>query len=514
VDSSVTDFLPTFEEESGALLSWDNVFGWEGLVCLLLGLPVTIAAARRPRWVWPMLIMVNIVGIGPRVKGYFILDEIFTGLIILGCLMVIVLRGRLPKASDGDAAEAFEKERQWMFYLWTAYVVWQSVRGMLNQDVRMIRWVVMYVMLAVLSRIVSRRAEFPFPSLRGVALIVLNTTILFYLFYLGQGLYWESVLPKSGLYGELGRFQSQHFFWAGSAFAVFPTLIAMPAALILLNDKSLRTRGLAWSGIILMMIIAFYYDSQTSWIVIGAYVIVSLYRFKIWHALIVGLCFIMLFFTFVEKPTEHLGEFLLHFFTDASALVGGGEADDLAIGSRNLQLKAAIRAATDNPGILLFGAGYYEHRYILGPYVKQLYEESLPSLGYNVVSGSRNDPFAFTVFRTMAFPALLVDTGLLGVTLFAMNFVLAGIGVMKWGGGNRYILVLALFMGFMWLLVSNILDIVLLHLMLMPGGLIYQIGWAGRKAMRGEIGKRQELDGQGAFRGAMTGRVVRAEALQ
>jgi hypothetical protein len=114
----------------------------------------------------------------------------------------------------------------------------------------------------------------------------------------------------------------------------------------------------------------------------------------------------------------------------------------------------------------------------------------------------------------MAFPALLVDTGLLGVTLFAMNFVLAGIGVMKWGGGNRYILVLALFMGFMWLLVSNILDIVLLHLMLMPGGLIYQIGWAGRKAMRGEIGKRQELDGQGAFRGAMTGRVVRAEALQ
>jgi len=510
-------YLPTFEEieSGGVLLSWGDVFGWVGLVFLLVVLPLVLAAALRRRWVWPMLIIVNIIGIGPLVKGYAILDEVFTYMIVIGCLMLLTLQNRQGQEVDRDRVDALEEKRRWVFELWTGYVVLQSVLGILvNNDPRLVRWVLMYAMFAVLSRIVSRRSDFPFPSLRGAALIVLSTTILYYLVYLGQGVYWDLGLLDPGLLSEAGRFQFQHYWWSGSSSATFPTLVATPAALLLLEDKSLRVRGLAWSGLILMTLIAFYYDSVVSFLVIGLYGLVSLYRLQVRQVVIVGISFFALYFLFVPRPLENLGDFVGRLVEQATVL-SWAPSDNYGAEIRRLQVKGSLMAATDDLRSLIFGAGYYSHRYVLVPYMRQIWAESLPSMyydQYNVVSGTKNDPFTMTVFRTMALPALLIDTGLVGVMLFAANFVLAAVGILKRGGSNRYLFTAALFAGFMWLLASHIMDIVLLHLVIMPGGLIYQMSRASMREARQVVRKGHVVERRGETSGVMSGGVIGSEA--
>ena len=218
---------------------------------------------------------------------------------------------------------------------------------------------------------------------------------------------------------------------------------------------------------------------------------------------------LVLYFVFVPQPWENLGDFVTRLLEQGEVL-SPVPSDNVAAETRRLQVKGSIRAATDDLRIFLFGAGYYSHRYVLVPYMRQIWEESLPikELTFKVVQGTRSDPFAFTIFRTMALPALLVDTGLVGVTLFAMNFVLAAVGIRRIGGDNGNILIAALFGGFMWLLASHIMDIVLLHLVVMPGGLIYQMGRAGMREARQEIGRGRVLDREREAPGVMAGGVV------
>jgi hypothetical protein len=441
-----------------------------------------------------MLLVVNILGIGPLVKSYAILDEVFTYMIMLGCLMALTIRGGQGSRVAADGSAAFEEKRRWVFELWTGYVVLQCVLGvMFNNDPRLIRWVVMFAMFAVLSRVVSRQSDFPFPSLRTACLVILCITLLYYAVYLGLGVWSDLMFLDRGLLNETGRFQFQHYWWSGSSSATFPTLLATPAALILLHDRLLRVRFLAWSGLFLMMIIAFYYDSLVSFLVIGLYAIVSLHRLKLKDVMVVVMSGLTLFFLFVPQPLENLGEFALRLIQQATVL-SPAPSSEYGAEIRRLQVKAAVRTATDNPMVLLFGAGYYSHRYVMVPYMKQIWEESLDmnKFYYQVVPGSRNDPFAFTVLRTMAMPALLVDTGLVGVGLFTMNFVLAIVGVWKSRAANRYLFCATLFAAFMWLLASNIMDVVLLHLLMMPSGLIYQMNRVDRGEARQSAETRRQ----------------------
>jgi len=461
------------------------VFGWPALVLLLAGLPIVLVAGTRSRWVWPLLLMVNIIGIGPRIKGYFFLDEVLTGLLVVGCLArraTIDSQGTEPKAEASTPPEGLHKIA---FAAWIGYVVLQSVRGILvTGDVRLLRWVVMYCMLGIMSSLMVGRKRIAFPSLRDCSLVILGTTIVFYIVYLAQGMYWESVLPARDIFGALGRFQSQHFFWAGSAFSVFPTLIAIPAGLFVLNDKSRRVKTVAWAAILLMMVVALYYDSRTSWLVMGGYLAVAIRKLRLGYVIALLSLFVVLFMAFNPGGTGKVVDFVVGLLGEFEAL--WKTSDNLADVSRNLQMRAALNAALDSFSGWMFGSGYYSHRYILGPYIVDLYERFLPTLAFKVIEGSRNDPFAFTVFRTTALAALLVDTGVVGVALFGMNFVLTASCVMWTRSRERLILVMTVVMAFMWLLVSNILDIILLHLIIMPGGLVYRLAQASVRSSTGD----------------------------
>ena len=484
--------------EAVDLLSWQDMFGWKGLLLLMLGLPVTISVALRPKWFWPLLIISSIVGIGPAVGGYFILDELFAGAIVLGGLMLIAIRGSQSDRDVERRASGLRFNHRFVYSVWAGYMIVQSIRGVLvTGDSRMARWVVLYVVVALLSQLACRTDLFEFPSPRAASLLILTTTILYYIAYLAQGVYWDFTLAQAGLWGELGRFQSQQFFWSGSAFAVFPTLVATPASIMLFRYGFLKDQILVIVTFVIMCIVGFYFDSRMSFMVMAGFLCLSLPRLGARNVVLIVLIFSLLYVGFTPDPSANIADFLLSFAWDIEAIWSPGE--NYSNVTRNAHLRAGIMAALDDPTIFLVGAGVYAHRTVLGPYLVGLYEKYLPKAAYTIVPGSRNDPAALTVFRSTAFTALLVDTGVIGVLLFAMNFVVTAHKLLKREATNRPLFMTTAFMAFMWLLVSNILDIILLYLLIMPGGILY---WWGREPVRATSAEsaRERERGSAAWR--------------
>ncbi len=420
-----------------------------------------------------MLLVVNTFGNGPRLRGYAILDEIFTGLIVAGATLRIMVHSpnRRP-----DQPAGFQK---WAYIGWIVYMVYEACVGIIvNEDLRLIRWVIFYAMLGMLSLILYRRSsEFPFPSSRQVALIISITTTIYYITYLGQGLIGEMIFGAWA-----GRFLTQDYFWTGSAYAVFPTLTAMPAAIILINEASRKVRALAWGSIALMMAVAFYYDSRISWLVMIAICAVSLRTIRVRRIIAIAFVFLSMAFWSLPNLLEHLplmGEDLLA----TSQALWAPQKTDLG---RHIQLEAGINAALDDWKTFVFGAGIYSHRFLIVPYIHDLMKwRYQPDLSF-MIPGTRDDSGPeVTIFRTVGFSALLIDAGVVGLLLFIVNLLLVARHVLITRTTMRTNMTLVVILAGLWLLSNNILDIIMFHLILMPCGLIEQ--WARASAASAKV---------------------------
>ncbi len=442
------------------VLSWRDVFGVGGLLFFLVGLTVALTVARKPHLFWPLLLVVNVFANGPRVRVYIVLDEILTGFIVAGA----VLRIMMVKA-DGAPDRQIDF-RGAVYLLWIGYMILHAGIGAVAlDDLRMIRWVIFYAVLGVLLLVVYfRGSEFRFPSSRGASLIIQNTAIVYFLVYLAQGMIAEYLL------GAHGRFLTQDRYWAGSAYAVFPMLLAVPAAILLMNDQSRWVRLHAWISVGLMMTVAFYYDSRMSWLVMIGLFGVSWRCLKIRRMTAAAAVFVIVATLLVERPMERIASLFEELFNTSRALVVPYKTD---VG-RVLHIQAGVSTAMASWHGFVFGSGYYTHRFLMVPDVKERLKWYLPEQDM-VIPGTRDDRDpAITVIRTQGFPALLVDTGVVGVGLLVLTAMLAMHSVLRVSTANRASMVAVILMAVLWLLSNNILDIVLFHLLLIPGGLVEQ----------------------------------------
>ena len=132
------------------------------IVILIIAFAIMILVAKKPYYFWPALIFLNMISNGPRILGYFFLDELFTGFIVAGALLRISIKyNYIPKIPALQ------------YIIWIIgliYMVLLSLVGMtVLEDVRIIRWVFFYIMLGILSSIIYYRSEeFPFPTFRNV----------------------------------------------------------------------------------------------------------------------------------------------------------------------------------------------------------------------------------------------------------------------------------------------------------------------------------------------------------
>jgi|GEM_PF-5438809 len=444
----------------------------EILAAAVLGMIVAVSVAKRPRWFWPILIIGSILGTGPRLFGYFFWDELIMGAVILGALA-----GGIP----GNLFRSVN-DRMVCFLIWIGYIFIESFVGIaINNDLRIIRWSLFYLMLGMLLLVIGKEQRFPFPEKRSFFVLVLMTTTLYYIGYLLHGMaleYWFGV-PKLGRF--MDQFMKEGFLWSGSAIAVFPTLLAMPVAAFGIREDSVGVRVLAVISIMLMMITAFYYDSRISWVVIFFIFFASIKKIGLTRVALVISIFGVVYMSYIPQPLERLGEFFYGTFESTQALWSPGKSDV----TRKLQFEASMHRLLDNPKTFMVGDGIYSHRYTILPHIQELHKLYLPEQRFLIPGHkeTRDDTADdITLFRTTAFSALLIDTGIIGIMLYTLNFIFMGLKVLRSRTSGTWIFLAVIFLAYMWHFNNNICDVVLLYLLIMPNGIIEQLINQERKA--------------------------------
>lgn len=436
---------------------------WEILLVLIIGFTLVGLVAKRPKLFWPLLIIVNILGIGPSLMKYFFWDKVLTGFIVLGAVLrMSVDKGHLRNAVRRD-------DHKLIFVLWIGYMIMESAIGVIvNSDPRIISWILVYAMLGLLSYILYYRGRnFPFPSIRQFSIIVLVTVLLYNIALLAYGVIIEKVLGiQHGRFAYQFLFRDTSFVWSGPSISSYPTIIGMPAAILAMNDGSFRVRMLVSVSLFFMIETALYYDSRAAYIIIFCIFLVSLHKIRFSKIITIILIFIPIFYYSMKHQTMY--DFFTTEIFNPTQMVWSPSERDLP---RQKHTVAAFMRVTDNVFTFFVGDGMYSHKITLGPYMKKVNEE-LPEVPIVIQSQHlRDDDF----FRTNAFTALLIDTGVIGMLTLIFLFICTAYKVISRKGPHRAVLLSTLLLAFMWQFGINTTGIVLFYLLIMPCGLVDQL---------------------------------------
>lgn len=429
----------------------------------------------KPKTFWPLIIIGSIIGQGPRFVGYGFYDEFLVGCVVIGALIRIFILS--PKRNDNVPPT----QQRAIYYLWIGYMIIESIIGMVvNDDLRIARWIIFYGLLGILPLIFYHYDdEFPFPSLRSALTIVAVTTIIYYIAYLAIGLVYDALFPHGRIYSQ---YLLTGFIWQGTAIAAYPALLATPIALMMFGyEHSFKKILIAWSLVILIIIAGYFYDSRMTHIVMVGCLIPALHKVKFREIIIAIAAFVIIFFAFFANSTLNFGDYSKKLFGSVMFVASDDEEDMDA--DRKLQLQASIMRVTDNPVTFLFGDGRYSHRFTLIPHIEELYAYYLPDrnlgkpLGTDIEEEDVHEDTtgSFSIFRTTGFSGLLVDTGIVGMILFALNFLYVGMKILKSESRYRLMLSFVLLLAFAWLFANNVTDVIILYLFIMPGGILEKV---------------------------------------
>ena len=90
---------------------------WEILLVLIIGTTMARVVAQRRKMFWPLLIIVNILGIGPSLMKYFFWDKVLTGFIVVGALQ------RRSNAEGHERNSVKSGGYNMLFGLWIGYMI-------------------------------------------------------------------------------------------------------------------------------------------------------------------------------------------------------------------------------------------------------------------------------------------------------------------------------------------------------------------------------------------------------
>lgn len=426
----------------------------------LIGIFIIIVTAKKPQLFWPILIAVSVgtggllIG-GYSIGGYFWVDEYFLGCLIAGALLI-------KKVNLQDEKKDFVgRFHLTVFYLFIFYIIFQTVRGFFLWEgnlLKISRWIIYYSMLGVLAFLLSKKPFSSFNKKKAV-LIIYISAFLYLLSYLMHG-------TLSGLVRGINWLNLQGLEWSGSAYATFPLVIAAASTIFLLKGKDISYRLLGGALLALGILISVYYSSRSSLLAVLTFVAFAPFVSKISlrKKIIILITF---FFIALILVWSVAGYSIKNYYR---ILFGGGKKYEIWAKQggdidRYMHFRASIEALNKSCKNFFFGYGMYSHRLVLVPYLQELsnyYREGI------IVEGP---------VRTESFEALLVDTGWIGISLLIMNFLMV-IWQIYYKNKNyqeSFTLFLVVLITFLWLFISNINDMVLLYLLIMPSGLILQL---------------------------------------
>ena len=428
----------------------------------LVGLIILVVVALRPKLFWSLLIIITVGTVGLMVPQYnlCLVDEFLIACLLFGSLLAILMGAIRFRRRQEDVWDQLHRR---IFLLFIGYMIIQSFRGMLLwDDLRVSRWIVYYLMLGMLAFIISR-SDLPAPKTKEMSLVILSSALVYFIAYLTHGLYNQIVRGLS-----YARLDIQGVEWAGPAYAVFSLVIAVPATIFLLKEYgSRKQRWMGWAMIIIALIVGAFYDCRSAWIVVLAFLIVSLFVLRLRQItawLLITMCLTMFFYT--------SSTWFIQMLAKTAVFQDPGEV------GRLLYTQIAFRTIIAHAKTLFFGYGIHSHHFVMAP--------DLHAYGYSV---------GMSYVRVSGLAGLLVDIGLLGILLLGMNYLLVARKILAGGKRSAQLVLLpALAFTFMWPAVNKIEDIVLFYLLIMPSGLLIQLSKIPR---RGSLSGRLSSAGRG-----------------
>lgn len=466
-----------FEKVSIVAVTLSVVFG-------LSGIALAVLVGRKPHLFWPVLIAAAIGTSGIMIQGYALIDEYLAGCVILGGL-VAIKAGAVP-----SRVETGDQLHRWVFLLMVTYLTIESIRGFLFLgDVRMIRWILFYLMFGLLALMLARW-DFPIPNARKMPIIVAGSSIAYFGAYLAHGLTAEWLLG-------IPRWKAQGIEWAGSTYAMFPLVVALPAAISLIKDGDRTTRRIRWITVGLVVITGLYYESRISMLALAGMLCLSPLVLGLRRAMFfamrmlligsVGLWFVLSPLAtihcrvqlFDQENTaevcnplanipyypQYVSEFVQKMVNTALEPI----VPYYENASRALHIRIGLDTMMDDPIRLFVGSGVYTHRVLMS---RELVKFRYGAPPQEVQLG----PY---FLRTTGLPAIMVDTGLVGLLLLGLNLLLSARALLHIRGDWRDAILHVLVLSYipLWLVgAGNFQDIVLYFLMLMPGGILIFLG--------------------------------------
>lgn len=431
----------------------------------IIGLSVFGTIALKPRLFWPILIIVTVGTGGIVIQSTGIMDEYFVVCILLGSMLAISIRVTYLQRIQENIWDHYHR---WFFIIMVLYMILQSIRGvLLLEDLIKIHWIIFFSMLGILLFFISQ-IKFPFLSRRRISLIIASSSMGYSVLYITMGIYYEIVLGES-------KWNIQNTMWGGTTYAAFPLVIILPAILFLIQDKQKYAyRKIGWTALLILIFQSFYYDSRISWITILIFSIISLYILgfrKFFYIFLIFICILSIFTNYVWPEWYSNKVFLNVIFKSSLFIFNPLKAHDVG---RLMHVRIGFPIISSNWKTLFFGYGFRASGPLIGPHLAELYYKyNMPRIAKEVMYYE----------STIGFTTLLIECGLLGVFLLSMNFffVFRKIIIRKGNQRKKLILLTSLIMTYLWLFITNPLDIILFYLMIMPSGLLIQLSKDDKK---------------------------------
>lgn len=403
----------------------------------------------RPRVFWAMLIALASGTGGLVLGGYGIVDDYLIGSVAVGGLLALFLRNKVRLLRKGSCVHFY------LFSLMMIYFIFQGIRGaIILEDWRIIRFVLLFGAILLVA-LVSRSSLFARPAPDTVNKILVLSTMTYLIFYLGFGLYSEAVLHMS-------RFARQGQDWSGSAYALFPLAVALPAGLLFMKEGKLdRILG---GGVFLALsaLAAGYYDSRVTTFLIVAFLLTSPMIIGFRRA---GVLFFVAAMALLAGFSTIYKELAAKAFISSIYAVVRAAFNSIWTPSessvqdldRILQLHGAVSLIANHPLRLVFGDGFWVHRFSLNGAFGTFYRE--------------------TIIRTTAFSGFIVDTGIIGLLLLigSVMMVIWEILSCNVAAKTKVCVILGLVMINAWWTVSNVIDFTLYYMCIMPYGIFRQM---------------------------------------
>jgi len=437
------------------------MFTW--IAYLSSGIVAMLLIILKPKLFWPVLIFSMIFSIGIILgRQYTFLDEYMLVCVFLGALISKRFKKDIDDSNNGNIIDMFHV---WIFLIFIAYMVLQSIRGMIIlASFQKIRWIIFFIILIPLLFISSKK-RFSRPGAKTVSIIIASSALFYFLFYINYGAFTE-------LFRGVSRYDIQCTEWASTAYSLFPLAVAMPAIIFLINAKEKQYKLLGWLTLVASIFASFYYDSRIGWLTIIAFFIISVPVIGIKKSIGYAIIFVatLFFFSFFLWPAWRTPKQFSQDMVYTSKQIGKIYSKDNRDKHRHVLLQVMLKKELWNDAKkLLFGYGFRTHGFVVVPYITKFFKNDAPML-----INSKTHQVA-----TEAFQAMFIDTGLVGVLLLFSNFVFTGIKIFaqtkKFLRKYRYIFLSSLMLIFFWLFVINIIDVILLYFAISPNGLLVQL---------------------------------------